>query len=248
MESGFYSTGISDADALSLLIRTVFERGALFSGHALVWRQDDARISPFESPKSLDFEEVACDQPTLMKMLNEGNTRVLQVDVQNATGLVRARNEIITYSRIPPEVMGTDSHPVAIWTEGGAFDPYLSKGAMKKVGDRAYRVFRELVPLLSPAYASITIEWGLECPAELRQGHGSQAFQDFYASKDVLGHQVMAKLELLFKHGYIEKLHHGKYFSSWEFFNPEGVSIHESARGDASAKAGRIIGSSILVQ
>lgn len=81
---------------------------------------------------------------------------------------------------------------VSVWSDGAwtSTGSGLSEKEQKSRKKKAHRLFRDLVLLLSPSYAAITVEYSLEAPEQLRSDSRSLAFSDFYLSEKYISSSI----------------------------------------------------------
>jgi hypothetical protein len=246
LEFGFYLPDCLDADALIYLIQACLRQGATFTGHLTIYRGPGARSKPFASTTDFEFlEELVVNIPDLFRLLYSPDIKVIQVYLKNVIRTRPRVAEIITYHDISKRASLVDHHPLAVWAEGSAFDgtlPTINRARTLKVGLRAYKSFVSLVQSLSPAYASITSEIGLDCPSDLLQDPRSYAFSDFYISESYIGSSALEKICKLYADSYIQRLANGIYISTYEFLNPDHLSIDSAKIAWLSIEVAKLIG------
>jgi hypothetical protein len=225
----FYFADISEADAFSRLVMALLHMGAKFTGHASVHRGAGVRNRPFASTIDEPIPEpVTLDISVMTQILTEPDIRVIEIYIDGAIGIARDTAEIISYVSISSEASHTDRHPLAIWTEGWLFEGTFPKKYPKrsrKAGRQVYELFCSLIESEKPAYAAITTEIFLECPADLRRDPRSYAFLDFFVSGKFLGTSNLTKIQKIFHGAYVEEVGDGLYISCTKNFNPEGISL-----------------------
>lgn len=137
----------------------------------------------------------------LDRLLREPSIFVRKVSFNGGTRIAKDAQEFLVTLPIEGANCKNESNVVAIWVEGGAFsrDPnsQISKKA-KQVAARALAAFRRLVTHLRPTYASITVDYSLENPCDLRNDPHSLAFRDFYLDRADFGIQFLEKLKTKF--------------------------------------------------
>lgn len=246
----FYFPGISDADALALLVEGLVRSGARFRGEVLALRAQGARSQLFASPTDLlsadnGVGRIALDLPGLRHYLTDPNVLLLRIGVAGAIGL--AQHEVATYSFILPESVGVDTHPLVLWSEGGVFsgpDRRVTKAA-RKAGRKVYDRFLSLVKILSPAYAAITVEYSLECPMDLRLDSRSYAFRDFFIDGAYIGKSKLGLVRAMFEDvdAYVEVVGDGLYVSCFGAFNPANKDVTGSIAIAKSITVAKLIAS-----
>ena len=243
----FYFGARPESEALEQLVAALVTLGARFAGEARVHCGPGLRDQPFAFITDLIQESVVVKNLTDMRrLLKMPNLRVVQVDLDGATGTLEDVAEVVTYLDISPAAVGMDRHPLAIWTEGWLFSGPIridEAVAAKAVGMRLYERFRTLIGMLRPAYAAITHESPLECPADLRRDPRTLSFYDFYVSRTYLGRGNTERVKELFIDAYIEELDEGIYVSTWPEFNPAGIEVDVRLLEPRAKEVATMIGS-----
>ncbi len=249
LELNFYFADLPETDAFSRLIKALVGMGAQFTGEGYAHRGMDMRDTPFAAITDEHFESISIAGSTdLEQCLADPNSRLLQVYMYDATGVVHANAEIVTYLSVSPEAALTDRHPLAIWTEGWLFSGPLAfrKQYMKRaeeVGRQIYQRFRSLVEILHPTYAAITCEWSLECLTDLRRDPRSYAFRDFFISRTYFGTPKLTRIQSLLSGAYIEPVGDGLYISGTKEMNPELRSLERRYAQEQSIEIAKLIAS-----
>lgn len=180
--------------------------------------------------------------------LNAPNTRLVRVNLKDAVGAWSGATDIVTYLGVSREAAQVDRHPLCVWTDGWIFTGDFREmypEEMCRIGRRVYGRFCRLVQELRPAYGAITIEYPLECLADLRLDPRSLAFRDFYVSRAFVGEHGFGEILRLSKQGYVELLSEGAYISYSREYNPVGLTSEagSSLSGDIArivARAGGV--------
>lgn len=247
LELSFYFADRPEVEALTQLIAAIADLGGRFTGHSLIQRGAQIRDRPFASITSEPREIAAvADIADVMRYMADPNVRLLQVSMAGTSGTTQDVAEIVTLLSISPEAAHADHHPLAVWTDGWLFSGEISskhQSQARATGLQAYQRFKEVVRIVRPSYAAITVEYGLECPTDLRRDPRSAAFLDFYVSQLYLGALAFARIQGLFADAYSESMGDGKYISSSEVFNPQGRKLDIRSALENSSVVAQIIGS-----
>ena len=243
LELSFYFTQLLSAQAYLRVITELSRLGASFTGEAYAHRGREIGHEPFASIHDRDLERVTVNTVAdLVQMLDDADTRLVQTHMTEAVGLAQDAAEIVTYVAISPEAAPVDQHPVAIWTEGELFSGDLRQSeSTKPAGLLVYRRFRALLETLQPAYAAITNEYGMECPADLRRDPRSHAFRDFFVSGAYVGASTLDRIKTVFADAYVESIGHGLYISSTAEFNPNNQSVDATQATRQSGEVARLL-------
>jgi hypothetical protein len=245
LEFGFYFGVTPERDALTQLVKVLLQGGAKFGGTASVHRGKGVRDELFASIHDLELETVSVSNSADMGLLlADPNIRLIQVDMEGASGMTRELIEPVGYQSISSTAAHIDRHPLAVRTEAAPFSGPPSQPAgsgAKEAGKQAYLRFRFLVAELRPAYSAITIEYALECPADLRSDPRSLAFRDFYVSEQFIGADKLRVVENLFEGAFQERIGDGLYVSSSDVFNPMGVGKDAEESAWQSVEVAKLI-------
>jgi hypothetical protein len=225
LELSFYFAERDEAKSFYGLVEMLVGLGATFAGSGIIHRGQSIRNQPFSSIHDLPQEPVAVHSlADVAQCLRQPDIRLVQVLMEGASGVAPNLSEIVGYESISEEAARQDHHPVAIWTEGTLFSGPAGEpfgATTKETGLRLSERFRRLVERLRPSYAAITLEYDLECPADLKRDPRSLAFRDFYISGEYIGADTLKTIAMLFRAAYIETLAEGLYVSCTAEFNPE---------------------------
>ena len=252
LELGFYFSPLSEKEAFTLIFEVLIQRGATFAGKAKICKNSAATESSLSERENKfdDCEIVILDLNDLQKALLSDKINVEEIAMNNAIGISKSAAEIITYNSIySEEATQKDKHPISILTEGAMFsEPEIlrqtyGKENIRQAGLKVYQRFKSLVQQLNPSYASITVEYGLECPTDLQIDCRSLAFSDFFASQDFFGQSNLNILSNLFEDAYQEKLDNGIYISCNDDVNPEfkAASLEIDEQGKRMQEVAKII-------
>ncbi len=220
LELGFYFSYISEQEAFAYLVEELLKNGSTFSGKAQIQRQLVAdNISSSKPKKNIDFEVANLDLTELKNALLSKDVYVSQVALEGAIGIAQSASEVVKYGIFYTETSPIDNRPIILVTEGEMFSgPEILRQSygeeqIRQTGQKVYQRFKHLVQQLNPDYASITIEYGLECPTDLKKDLRTLAFYDFFASRRFFDEANLETIQRLFEDTYQEELVNGIYFS-----------------------------------
>ncbi len=253
----FYLPEQSPNAALAALVEALLQNGADFSGIARGCKLDnqdkeyfmpEARIYRSEQLKVGNIQE-------FHSWLNSREVRVLEVLMKNASDTKRSECAVVTYGSISEMAAKRDVPSVSILSTGDLFSlarlpvsnskKYANKA--KKAGQKTYARLKTIVEAINPAYSSITIEWPLESPSDLKSDPRSLAFRDFYIKEAFVGTDQIGLIKSLFEGAYIEELGKGIYVSCTKEFNPKGVEVNKalSPWNTISTEVGKMIANTV---
>ena len=247
LEFGFYFAHIKETEALSNLVGKLVESGAKFTGKGAGHRGEEIRSRRFASPHDLALEPVViCDFEEFKCYVADPEIRLIEVGMTGASAVTQEVVETIGYQSISNEAAEKDCHPLAIRTEGILFSGSARRQVSLhslKAGKNAYRRFLFLIEELKPSYAAITIEYGLECPSDLRRDARSLAFRNFFVSGSYMEADCLQGIAKLFRDGYVKTVADGLYISSTTEFNPLGKSLDGESSQWKSMEVAQVIAS-----
>jgi hypothetical protein len=184
------------------------------------------------------------DHDELEVALHDSDVCILLVGLENARGV--DPHEILTYIEIPEDAVGSNHHPLSVWTCSDVFDAAGFSDDIKPVayemGQKVYTRLVALVAALEPSYAAITAESPLRCPMELEQYRDSGSFRNFYMSTRFIGEQGINTIRQLYQDAYVETVGKGIYVSSLDFFNPDHVTVPVKLASSKSQLVSGIVG------
>jgi len=168
-----------------------------------------------------------------------GMYKTLLRHVTGTTG----RSEIVSsLYLITPEAAKNDWCPIAIWTEGEIFcwpEPTKKQRlAARSTGKAVAKKFLQICDALNPDYASINVEYGLQCLTDLKANPSSCAFKDFYLRRNFVGSQKLERILNCCAGSYRKDLEDGIYISSSGDFNPAKINVDGT---NACCDAARIL-------
>ncbi|HEY3290024.1 MAG TPA: hypothetical protein VGK87_07860, partial [Anaerolineae bacterium] len=191
LELNFYLSEIDEQKALIQLVETLTKSGAKFVGEGRAHYGENIGGQRFASitDEILNVVPIA-NLSDMQRMLNSENSRLVQVNMESASGITQGVAEIVTYVSISEDASQKDNHPVAVWTDGSLFSRRANAAGQNRPsleGKRIYEKFREILSSLRPSYAAITVSWPLECPTDLSIDPRTSAFRNFYISRRFIG-------------------------------------------------------------
>ena len=161
----------------------------------------------------------------LLRLVSDPESLVTRIVVEGATQLVRDASEIITMIPIESNEPNDCGNSVAICLEGAWLSfPHGDAPIPTKIlnmGAKVRTIFVDFVRRLKPSYASITVDYGLEAPCDLRKDPRTHAFRDFFLSSvwyDALMQDIRRKFPTI----YFEQLPTGQFITTSQLFS--GVS------------------------
>ena len=229
LEISFYFSNMPETAVIRLLVKSLLEQGAKFTGIGKAHSGNNINGKPFDLITCSLLHEVSISSMyDVDRVLNDQDKRLIQIQMTNVTRPNPRTVEILTFLSISPEAANYDHHPITIWTEGGSFCgnfPQLYRGRVTQFGNKIYHFFIDILGKLYPDYAAITVEWPLECPYDLHQDPRSLSFKDFYISQPFIGETEFGKIRQEFSTAYQEVVANGVYISGYKYLNPSGIEI-----------------------
>lgn len=252
LELCFYFSNMTEASVMHLLVKTLLDQSAEFAGIGKVHQGKALREKPFDDITDSVLSEIRISSINdVDRILDDENTRLIQILMNNATGANSRISEIITFLSISTEAAHYDRHPIGIWTEGellsGNF-PQQYPNQAAKFGRKIYQRFVDLITSLNPDYAAITSEWALECPYDLRRDPRSISFINFYINRSFIGDIGFEKIQKEFFHAYQEAVADGIYISGSKYLNPIGIEVARDQAERKSILVGKIIAGKALLK
>ena len=181
----------------------------------------------------------------LVRLLRNPSIFVRKVRFDGGTRVVQDAQEFLVALPIEGTDCKDENNVIAIWVEGASFsrDPnsQISKKE-KQVAARVLTAFRKLVSLLRPTYASITVDYGLENPCDLRHDPRSLAFRDFYLDRDVFGEKFLEKLRSKFPTCVYDDNEGGQFTITTAAFR---LAVGDDSGGGDGYKLSEFVGRSI---
>jgi hypothetical protein len=241
LEFGFYFS-LPESEAFARLIGALLNQDAQFAGTGGAHLGASIRNERFGSIHEQDLQTVPISNlADFRRYLSDPDSRLVEVQMQEASGTTSEVVETVGYLSISQTAAVTDRHPLAISTEATLFSGPQDRERANAVGKRAYRRFRLLIEAANPSYAAITVEYALECPADLRRDPRSIAFRDFYVSEQYLGTDKLKVVEGLFNGAFVERIGEGLYISCNEAFNPKEIKKDSEEAAWQSVEVAKVI-------
>jgi hypothetical protein len=157
-------------------------------------------------------------------------------------------HEVVSFAFISSEAARVDSHPVVISTDDAVFAEQQS-GRARRAGRAIWERFVRLVNETLPSYAAVTVEYGLECLADLATDSRSLAFSDFFVNARLVGTGALEAIRANApKKAYIRSSAQGLFVSCTRFFNPLAEDAAPEKAQWFSVKVAKIIVASALKQ
>lgn len=112
----------------------------------------------------------------------------------------------------------------------------------KKEGIKIYKSFKKMVLNTQPDYASITMEYSMESPYDIKKDSKSHAFYNFYFDKNKIDKNCIEDLQNWCNDNniYTEDFGSGFYFSTSSFLNPLDLDNYAFS-GMISLKASKAV-------
>ena len=241
LELGFYFQDLADADAFTRVAHVLLARGSTFLA-ARGWRGPGRRTRPFESIRDKAYGDLTAQAEQLETVLTDPDLRVMELTFNHVVGISKAPEQLGYFGVFSEEASLLDQHPIKILAEGGAFSGLHEPERGRAPGRRTYEVFRELVETLAPSYASITVEAPVECPTDLHRDPRTHAFMDFFVNERFIGSNDLAAVARLYEGAYQQRIGEGLYVSTYQYWNPDGVSLNSNKASRLSAEVGKLVG------
>ncbi len=184
LELNFYSKSRPESETFADLARHALRAGGRATGKGLGYpRGQNGECGLFGSISDEPIQELQFSEENASELISDSDLCVIQLEFVNASGIYGDMMEKLTYTSIPDAAIGIDRHPVAIWTDGQAFefDEQDSPDA-EKYGLRAYERFTDFCRMLDPDYGAITVEDTIPISTELLLNSKYTVLRDFYVS------------------------------------------------------------------
>jgi len=227
------------------------KRGGQLAGIARVHRGVGRLPSEWSSIHELPLTDVSIDSvEDLARIEADPHERLVQVYMNDVTGLGLRSVEIVTLVSLPDDAISNCNHPVAIWTDGSSLDgPRDERRDIHtwggNLGRRAREFFVRLVRL-GPAYAVVTTSERMPCPSSLLK-QPSYVFRDFFLSDQLMGDSRVGQLvaEFAAAGAEVSPLAGGSLVLGSGFMNKRKQHPAPSVLEELSGRLGREIGRSI---
>lgn len=254
LELSFYFGDEPEHHSFLRLLTFLQRIGTRLNGDVRVHHGEGVRTSRLSAiyGEGLFLEEASSLQD-IRALLHQSNRRVIQVGVYGASGISDASPEVVTYVGISndaafPRVGRVPAwqrrHPLAIQTEGALFCTALhddSDERVRKTGGQVSERFLAIVESLDPWYATLAVDWDLECPRDLMFDPRSFAFANCYVSGRVFGLEALEKLSNIYSRTFSVAIGQGLYFSCMSAFNRDSASVAPLAMQEMAVSTGRLL-------
>lgn len=246
LELGFYFSALSGDEAIVKVFRHLTKDGATCEGTVVFHAGPGIRGQPFSdiTDQPCVSQKAINDQEIETLFLNE-NVRLLRLTMRSARFLDWSRLQILAQLRISPSCVTCDTHPIALWLDGSVLShpPGNLPRKARRLGERSLESFRQLVSSLKPDYAAVTVDYGLECPCDIRVDPRTLAFQDFYLSEMFLGKRALAAVRRKAPFAHHEQTQDGQITCCSEWISPDGRFLPVSEADELSLFVGNLIAS-----
>ena len=242
VELGFYFADRSDADAFADLFKALINLGLTYQGIAWIKQQKNVRSQTFKFWQDLQPLKLEISLEKLHKSLSNPDIRMFQIAMND-----RGKPILVTYNMVISETKSKkDYHPIVVLGEGELFCgpdsvKEQSKQPTQQEGQKTYERFLEIIEMLQPAYGSITVEYSLECPTDLREDDRSLAFRDFFISEEYIGGANIAIIQDIFADAYQAKVKGGLYVSCSWCLNPQRKDLESNIAYKGSRTVAQLI-------
>lgn len=249
----FYLHDQTPSGALIAVVEAMIRDGADFAGIARGCKTSN-KTQEYFVPKARIYrnEQVRIESmKELHSWLSSPDIQILEILMKNASDTNKDEYVVVTYENISESAAQQDVPPVSILSTGDLFslarlplsdsNKYMAQS--KKAGKKVYTRLKAIVEAINPSYASITIEWPLESPSDLRTDPRSLAFRDFYIKESFIGTTQIDLFKNLYNGAYIEDMKNGIYVSCTREFNPRNIDVDRTAPpwNTISTRVGKII-------
>ena len=255
MEYGFYFHNMRGYDAYKFFIISLIEKMNAIP-YSIIYREKVSRENliekDFGNSKIIDIELQVSNQETLVDLMNDTSKRISRVVFKKCTDTVLGVYEYAVITPASVEFTENDSRCVAILVEGEAFSiiggetsrkrKKIATQKQKKIAAKALKCFKLLVDSLTPSYAAITFEYGLETPEKLKLDSNSYGFFDFYLSNKHFSFESIRHLQNSCPECFFETLSKGSLIISSPFFrNDKNDFPDDHSRYDLSKNVANLI-------
>lgn len=245
IELGLYYSHEHNTESFKRLFKALIELGATYTGIVQAHKGKDIERKKFGSITDYVLFPVNINENDIINNSIPNGIRIIQANFNTYLQNGRNEKEILTFLSISERSVLIDHHPLSIWAEGDCFSKPTGIGNKEKdsKGLYFYEKLKNIVGSTNPSYASLTVEYGLECPSDLDKHSKSYAFRDFYICSEFAGSSLTSKLKYLLSGAYQEPMSNGIYISTNRFFNPDRVQLGPDISAVLSCRIGRMIGS-----
>lgn len=242
LEFGFYFESLQPLDAFRLVVaKTASLRAVRLHKAASVVRVTSGS-DDVESHLDGEFIEMpikdACDLEGFL--LSTGGV-ISKLTISGLLNIVPGTYEFIVPNIYP--ILNSKGAVVSVWSDGAwlSSGPGACNQRRRERGAKALALFREMVSLLDPSYAAITVDYTLETPEQLRSDPRSLSFRDFYLSRQYLTPSVMTAFATNYSSFQQESIDDGRLFLCSTYLVDEGNIVDSHICYEASVFVGKEI-------
>lgn len=182
----------------------------------------------------------------MTQLLDDPSSFAKKITIENGSMIVPDAREFLVILPRPDCGCSCKSNVVAVWAEGEAFSRPVAKSDSSKertTTENALRTFKELIARLLPSYATITVDYGLETPCDLKADSRTLAFRDFYLSRSDFGDAFLQDVRTKYPWGVNEILGDGQLtVTTAQFLAAFGRDVHVNC---SSFELSQYVGKSI---
>lgn len=221
LELGFQFHNLSGREAIQRLAKVILEGETTKPVSAEILKSYSGVLlgSDRDRPR---IRQKLRSSAELLRLVSDPESLVTKIVVEGATQLVRDASEIITMIPIESDEPSDCGNSVAICLEGASLSFPVGDASIPtkilKMGAKVRTIFVDFVRMLKPSYASITVDYGLEAPCDLRKDPRTHAFRDFFLSSeryDALTQEIRRK----FPNIYFDQLPTGQFITTSQLFS-----------------------------
>ena len=142
---------------------------------------------------------------------------------------------------ISKNTTSTQPAPMVIWISGDEIDmpeEFRNQKAYEQKSLVLYKYFRDILLLLDPLYAAITIEEPMPRPVDIHPTREGVAFQNVYLRPTELRPNWDRSIKSLLAQAYQEDIGQGHYISTYTAFNPDRKNLSQEDREQISIVIG----------
>lgn len=172
LEFGFWFEERPDREVLIDVAQAVLTLGGTWGAKSFVHSESDTRRA---FAGTTDFPTSAQAIVGSLDSHETDKQRLVAVEMFEPGG----GHAVVTFGRT--EVPVFEGHTVQLWLSGDEFHGGLRRPAPE--GVRKVDLFREVVELLDPSYAAISLDWPLATPQGFLNPASAGGFRDFYFSE-----------------------------------------------------------------
>lgn len=246
LELAFYAHDRSGADLLAEIYGSLVPQSAIGGGRVFLRRGPGIRAAPYAREDDSEVRTsggVGAGQ--LREWLRDPDARVTRVWLDRGTLVVPHSREILAVLPVSERAaLGRDNHPVAIWLEGEAFShpPGSRPQRALQIAARARAKFLELTAVIQPAYAAVTLDYSLECLADLAAlQQDAPALRTFYLGRNFVPDPHVSELQGRFPSAWWERGPKGTFATTDPLFASKPLSVSPQDARDLSLAAARVL-------